>query len=62
MAQLKTKPHPCLAAWKKKATSEKGEQWKIIASRYNNSLLPPHPKGLSSPFQTHHPPEDRYQQ
>eukprot|EP00962_Isochrysis_galbana_P009509 scaffold2646_cov103-Isochrysis_galbana.AAC.8 len=39
-AQLNPKPHPCLAAWEKRLPLT-NRQWKIIASRYNNSLLTP---------------------
>ena len=59
-AQLKIKPHPCLAAWEKRLPLRK-EQWNIVASRYNNSLLTPS-KGLPPPLQTHHPPSDRHKQ
>eukprot|EP00962_Isochrysis_galbana_P030222 scaffold9776_cov126-Isochrysis_galbana.AAC.9 len=59
-ALMNSKPHPCLGAWAKRLPITK-EQWSIIASRYNNSLLTPS-KGLPPPLQTHHSPTNRDQQ
>jgi hypothetical protein len=46
------KPHPSLAAWEKRLKI-KDNQWDIIASRYNNSLLTPRDYHLHFKHITH---------
>ena len=46
------KPHPCIAAWEKRLHLTI-RQWKIIASRYNNSLLTPRDYHLHFKHITH---------
>jgi hypothetical protein len=50
---MKHKPHPSLAAWGKRlAISE--THWRIVASRYNNTILTPRDFHLHFKHITHH--------